>query len=83
VSEDPRCDARQSILGQALEALTRQTCPAEDQLRSIRATLLVNFSDTPRNIWGFCVKDEGTTHDMLFAVLIRLAADRIQREDKP
>lgn len=43
------------------------------ELRSIRATLLVNFGDTKHNRYGFTIKDEGSTHTMMMDVLRGLA----------
>src|SRR5688500_4822860 len=69
---DPRCDARSKAIGQFLEKITGVTCPAEDQLKVIRNTLLLNFGNSPHNTHGFKVLDNGTTFGILLEVLEHL-----------
>lgn len=47
-------------------------CRATDELRSIRATLLVNFGKTEHNRYGFVLSDNGSTHNMMLVALERL-----------
>jgi hypothetical protein len=64
---------------QDLEAMCRQR---NEELASIRATLIVNFGEGMRhNIYGLAIKDEGSTHALLIQVLETLTKTYITPPD--
>ena len=55
-------------------------CEACRELNQIRATLIVNYGENQKhNKSGFTIKDEGTTLNMMIAVLERLTEKRHER----
>ena len=54
--------------------VVRERDEAVAELGRIRATLLVNFGDVPRNTYGFKVADEGRTEKLSLEVLCQLTA---------
>ncbi len=56
---------------------------AEDELGEVRATLLVNFGDVPRNRYGFTIANEGRTLTMLVRVLEQLTQKGAVHEPPP
>src|SRR5689334_7820830 len=65
----PKC----SNFHKVVEVLDSE-CEACAELMQIRALILTNFGKND-NSYGFLIKDEGTTHDMVLSVLEGLVPD--------
>ncbi len=62
----------------AIVSHVQEGCKATDQLRTIRATLLVNFGNTKHNRYGFTIEDRGSTHDLMYQVLDKLTSGKFE-----
>ena len=72
---EQRCTAITTAIDNASDLLNGFLGDARE-LEQIRATLLVNFGDVPRNVYGFKIVDDPTqpTINLLLSALGQLAA---------